>query len=61
MKDQKDQATIDLLQSPGARRQAAYASKQKALGRRQRAFWLDDAEYEAVQALIVRLRASEGP
>lgn len=58
MKDKKDRNTIDLLQTPGARRQAAYSGKQRALGRRQRTFWLDDAEYEAVQSLVLRLRAS---
>jgi len=60
MKDQKDRETIDLLRTPGARRQAAYSSKQRALGRRQRSLWLDDAEYSAVQDLVNRLRASEG-
>jgi hypothetical protein len=60
MRDTNDQSTIDLLQSPGARRQAAYSSKQKALGRRQRTFWLDDGEHVAVQELINRLRASRG-
>ena len=38
MKDANDKKTADLLASPGAKRQAAYAERQRAQGRRQRSF-----------------------
>lgn len=56
MRDQNDRATGDLLRSPVATRQAAYADRQRALGRRQRVFWLTGPEIEAVKELISRLR-----
>lgn len=40
----------------GAKRQAAYADRQRALGRRQRSFWLTDQEYDAVAQLLEELR-----
>lgn len=45
----------------GAKRQAAYADRQRALGRRQRSFWLTDKEYDAVAQLIDELRQAKGP
>lgn len=59
MKDAKDKKTGDLLASPAARRQAAYVERQRASGRRQRGYWLTDAEAEQVAALLEQLRASE--
>ena len=44
MKDAKDKKTGDLLKSSGARRQAAYAERQRAAGRRQINFWLTEDE-----------------
>lgn len=58
MKDSKDRHTRDLLASPGAERQAAYAQRQRAAGRRQRTFWLTDQEAERVRQLIEQLRES---
>lgn len=59
MRDPQDKQTGDLLVSPGARRQAAYAARQRAQGRRQRAMWLTDDEAAAVAALIEQLRAGQ--
>lgn len=61
MKDPRDKQTGDLLQAAGTRpRQAAYVARQRALGRRQRGYWLTDAEADAVTALIEQLRAGQG-
>lgn len=57
MRDKTDRKTADLLASPGARRQAAYADRQRAGGRRQRSYWLTDAEAAEVAALLERLRS----
>jgi len=57
MKDSRDKQTGDLLRSPGAGRQAAYAARQRAAGRRQRAMWLTDDEAAAVAALLEQLRS----
>lgn len=43
----------------GAKRQAAYADRQRALGRRQRSFWLTDQEYDAVAQLLEELRRGD--
>lgn len=59
MKDPRDKQTGDLLASPGARRQAAYAARQKAQGRRQRAMWLSDDEAAAVAALLKQMRGND--
>ena len=56
MKDANDKKTADLLASPGAKRQAAYAERQRAQGRRQRSFWLKPEEAEQVAALLEQLR-----
>lgn len=40
----------------GAKRQAAYAERQREQGRRQRSFWLTDTEYEDIVARIDELR-----
>lgn len=59
MKDPADRHTRDLLDapsSPGARRQASYAQRQRDAGRRQRTFWLTDDEAESVRQLIEKLR-----
>lgn len=59
MKDSRDKKTGDLLASPGAKRQAAYAARQRALGRRQRSYWLTDVEAEQVAAFLEQLRAGQ--
>lgn len=59
MRDPRDKQTGDLLASPGARRQAAYAARQKAQGRRQRAMWLTDDEAAAVAALLKQMRGND--
>lgn len=59
MRDKHDKSTDNLLRTPAARRQAAYAERQRTAGRRQRAIWLTDDEYQAVQALVASLRPSE--
>ncbi|MNF02790.1 hypothetical protein D3C80_2019910 [compost metagenome] len=58
MRDRHDKQTADLLKSPAANRQAAYAAKQRAAGRKQRSFWLTDDEAASVSALLERLRGS---
>ena len=57
MKDAKDKKTGDLLASSGAKRQAAYAERQRAQGRRQRSYWLTETEAEQVAAFLEQLRA----
>jgi hypothetical protein len=59
MKDAKDKKTGDLLKSSGARRQAAYAERQRAAGRRQINFWLTEDEAAQLAALLKRLRAGQ--
>ena len=59
MKDSRDKKTGDLLASSGAKRQAAYAERQRALGRRQRSYWLTDVEAEQVAAFLEQLRQQE--
>lgn len=56
MRDEHDNKTAELLASSGAKRQAAYAERQRAQGRKQRSFWLNDAETAQVFALLERLR-----
>ncbi len=58
MKDPLDRQTGDLLQAASSSRprQAAYVARQRAMGRRQRGYWLTDAEAEAVAQLIELLR-----
>lgn len=61
MKDPLDRQTGDLLQAASSSRprQAAYVARQRAMGRRQRGYWLTDAEAEAVAQLIEQLRQSQ--
>ena len=59
MKDSRDKKTGNLLASPGAKRQAAYAERQRAMGRRQRSYWLTDFEAEQVAAFLEQLRAGQ--
>lgn len=58
MRDRHDRQTGDMLKSPAASRQAAYAERQREAGRKQRSYWLTDVEAEAVSALLERLRGS---
>lgn len=58
MRDRHDKQTADLLKSPAANRQAAYAAKQRAAGRKQRSYWLTDEEAAAVAAFLERLRGA---
>ena len=51
MKDERDHKTGDLLLSPNARRQAAYAERQRALGRKKFSYWMRPDEAEQVAAL----------
>ena len=57
MKDGKDKKTGGA--SPGAKRQAAYAERQRAMGRRQRSYWLTETEAEQVAAFLEQLRQPE--
>ena len=59
MKDERDHKTGDLLLSPNARRQAAYAERQRALGRKKYSYWLRPDEAEQMAAFLERLRAEE--
>lgn len=59
MRDPRDKQTGNLLLSPGARRQAEYAARQRAQGRRQRAMWLTDDEAAAVAALLKQMRGND--
>lgn len=57
MKDEHDNKTGDLLLSPNARRQAAYAERQRALGRKKFSYWMRPDEAEQVAAFLEQLRA----
>ena len=59
MKDAHDHKTGDLLLSPNARRQAAYAERQRALGRKKFSYWMRPDEAEQVAAFLERLRLEE--
>ena len=59
MKDAKDKKTGDLLASPNSRRQAAYAERQRALGRKKFSYWMRPDEAEQVAAFLERLRPQE--
>lgn len=58
MRDEADKKTRDLLVQPssGARRQAEYAARQRAAGRKQRNYWLTDDEAAQVAALVEKMR-----
>jgi hypothetical protein len=58
MKDAKDKKTGDLLAS-SAPRQAAYAERQRALGRKKFSYWMRRTRPSQV-ALLERLRPQEG-
>lgn len=57
MKDEHDNKTGDLLLSPNARRQAAYAERQRAMGRKKFSYWMRPEEAEQVAAFLEQLRA----
>ena len=57
MKDERDHKTGDLLLSANARRQAAYAERQRALGRKKFSYWMRPDEAEQVAAFLEQLRA----
>ena len=59
MKDAKDKKTFDLLASSNSRRQAAYAERQRALGRKKFSYWMRPDEAEQVAAFLERLRPQE--
>lgn len=59
MKDEDDHKTGNPLLSQNARRQAAYAERQRALGRKKFSYWMRPDEAEQVEALIERLRELE--
>lgn len=52
MKDAKDKKTGDLLASSNSRRQAAYAERQRALGRKKFSYWMRPDEAEQVAAFL---------
>ena len=56
MKDEQDNKTGNLLLSPNARRQAAYAERQRALGRKKFSYWMRPDEAEQVEVFLKRLR-----
>lgn len=58
MKDAREKKP-NLLASPGAKRQAAYAERQRAMGRRQHSYWLTETEAEQVAAFLEQLRPQE--
>lgn len=47
--------------SSGARRQAKYAERQRASGRRQRSYWLTDEEAAAIADFLEDMRKREAP
>jgi hypothetical protein len=57
MKDEHDNKTGDLLLSPNARRQAEYAARQRALGRKKYSYWMRPDEAEQMAAFLEQLRA----
>ena len=59
MKDAKDKKTGDLLASSNSRRQAAYAERQRALGRKKFSYGMRPDEAEQVAAFLERLRPQE--
>ena len=61
MKDPLDRQTGDLLQAASVSRprQLAYVERQRAMGRRQRGYWLTDSEAKAVLAFIEQLRLDQ--
>ena len=59
MKDAKDKKTGDLLASSNSRRQAAYAERQRALGRKKFSYWMRPDEAEQVAAFLKQLRAGQ--
>lgn len=59
MKDRQDHKTGGLLLSQNARRQAAYAERQRALGLKKYSRWLRPDEAEQVAAFLERLRTEE--
>lgn len=56
MKDEQDNKTGNPLLSPNARRQAAYAERQRASGRKKFSYWMRPDEAEQVDAFLKRLR-----
>ena len=59
MKDEHDNKTGDLLLlSPNARRQAAYAERQRAMGRKKFSYWMRPEEAEQVAAFLEQLRST---
>ena len=59
MKDEHDHKTGELLLSPNARRQAAYAERQREMGRKKFSYWMRPDEAEQVAAFLEQLRAEE--
>lgn len=59
MKDKHDHKIDNLLLSPNARRQATYAERQRAQGRKKYSHWLRPDEAEQVAAFLERLRTEE--
>lgn len=47
MKDRTDKVTFDLLQNPGARRQAEFRARREAEGYKRTTVWVKQADYDA--------------
>lgn len=59
MKDKHDHKTTNLLLSPNARRQSAYADRQRSLGRKKFSYWMRPDEAEQVVAFLAQLRSGQ--
>lgn len=63
MRDKHDAHTRDMIResqlTPNARRQAAYRESQLKQGRKQRSYWLSDAEAAAIKQLLTQMRGTE--
>jgi len=59
LKDQRNKQTGNLLATGNARRQARFAEKQRAMGRKARKIWATDAEAEALRLYLEELRAAQ--
>lgn len=56
MKDKHDRKTTDLLQSPAARRQAAFKERQRAAGKVRLSMWVTVEQEAAIRALLENWR-----
>lgn len=59
MRHMADKKTGDLLQTPNAKRQAEFRSRQSEAGRKQYSFWLTENEVKAMKETLILLRGGE--